>query len=210
MFVFDRPHSHAGPAVAASAVLLLAFACGSGAEQASPAPAPAAQAPAAPAGQAPPAAAAAAPDSASKGPAPVLEAYLQIQEKLAADDAAGAKAAFGALQGALAKLAAPLPASLGAVIEAAAQKGASADAIDAQREAFDALSKPAIELLRQDDNPLAESLQLAHCPMAFDNRGAAWLQRSGTLQNPYFGAEMLTCGAVDATVASAARLPPAK
>jgi len=33
-----------------------------------------------------------------------------------------------------------------------------------------------------------------YCPMAFDFRGAYWLQRKDSLVNPYFGAEMLKCG----------------
>ncbi|MBC8202356.1 MAG: efflux RND transporter periplasmic adaptor subunit [Planctomycetes bacterium] len=33
-----------------------------------------------------------------------------------------------------------------------------------------------------------------YCPMAFDFRGAFWLQRKDSLINPYFGAEMLKCG----------------
>lgn len=34
-----------------------------------------------------------------------------------------------------------------------------------------------------------------HCPMAFNNRGADWLQSSGDqVENPYFGAAMLRCG----------------
>jgi hypothetical protein len=32
--------------------------------------------------------------------------------------------------------------------------------------------------------------------MAFDNQGAYWLQASETVANPYFGAEMLRCGAI--------------
>ena len=34
-----------------------------------------------------------------------------------------------------------------------------------------------------------------HCPMAFDNKGADWLQGTGSIRNPYFGADMLSCGA---------------
>jgi hypothetical protein len=37
---------------------------------------------------------------------------------------------------------------------------------------------------------------VAHCPMAFDFQGADWLQRGRTINNPYFGAEMLRCGQV--------------
>ena len=37
-----------------------------------------------------------------------------------------------------------------------------------------------------------------HCPMAFDNSGADWLQGDQTVSNPYFGAAMLRCGEVTA------------
>ena len=36
----------------------------------------------------------------------------------------------------------------------------------------------------------------AHCPMAFDDKGADWLQPDENLLNPYFGAEMLKCGEI--------------
>jgi hypothetical protein len=32
------------------------------------------------------------------------------------------------------------------------------------------------------------------CPMAFDNKGAYWISDSKTVQNPYFGSKMPTCG----------------
>jgi membrane fusion protein, copper/silver efflux system len=32
-----------------------------------------------------------------------------------------------------------------------------------------------------------------HCPMAFNNKGAYWLQPNDQTRNPYFGASMLTC-----------------
>lgn len=34
------------------------------------------------------------------------------------------------------------------------------------------------------------------CPMAFDNKGAYWISDSKTIQNPYMGAKMPTCGEV--------------
>jgi hypothetical protein len=40
-----------------------------------------------------------------------------------------------------------------------------------------------------------EGLMLVHCPMAFANGGAYWVQRRGELRNPYEGAMMLRCGA---------------
>lgn len=42
------------------------------------------------------------------------------------------------------------------------------------------------------DGPVFE----LYCPMAFDWRGAAWLQPDDDLFNPYFGAMMLKCGEV--------------
>ena len=32
--------------------------------------------------------------------------------------------------------------------------------------------------------------------MAFDFKGADWLQRTKTIDNPYFGASMLRCGEI--------------
>ncbi len=41
---------------------------------------------------------------------------------------------------------------------------------------------------------------VAHCPMAFDNRGAHWLQKDDDLKNPYYGAMMLKCGTIQGRV----------
>jgi Cu(I)/Ag(I) efflux system membrane fusion protein len=35
-----------------------------------------------------------------------------------------------------------------------------------------------------------------YCSMAFNNRGAIWLQQDEDIRNPYFGAQMLKCGEV--------------
>lgn len=40
---------------------------------------------------------------------------------------------------------------------------------------------------------------LIHCPMAFENRGANWLQKEKEVQNPYFGQAMLGCGEINET-----------
>jgi len=36
--------------------------------------------------------------------------------------------------------------------------------------------------------------------MAFDNRGAPWLQNFKQIDNPYFGASMLRCGEIKKTM----------
>jgi Cu(I)/Ag(I) efflux system membrane fusion protein len=33
--------------------------------------------------------------------------------------------------------------------------------------------------------------------MAFENRGASWLQADTDIRNPYFGAAMLKCGNIE-------------
>jgi Cu(I)/Ag(I) efflux system membrane fusion protein len=42
-----------------------------------------------------------------------------------------------------------------------------------------------------------------HCPMAFNNRGAYWMQQSDTTENPYFGSMMFRCGTKTETLAAA-------
>lgn len=39
----------------------------------------------------------------------------------------------------------------------------------------------------------AEPVFVLHCPMAFNNKGAIWLQDNSQTRNPYFGATMLQC-----------------
>ena len=39
----------------------------------------------------------------------------------------------------------------------------------------------------------------AFCPMAFDWKGASWLQKGTKINNPYFGSQMLRCGEIKQT-----------
>jgi len=41
-----------------------------------------------------------------------------------------------------------------------------------------------------------------HCPMAFDSKGAYWLQGSAETENPYYGASMFRCGSMKETIAA--------
>jgi hypothetical protein len=43
--------------------------------------------------------------------------------------------------------------------------------------------------------------------MAFDNRGAQWIQEAETIENPYFGAAMRTCGSIEEVVEPGSFLP---
>jgi hypothetical protein len=133
--------------------------------------------------------------------AKLIDGYLAWQEKLAADDAAGAKAASEKL----APLANAVTSEHATKIKIAATDAASAKDIAAQRVAFDRASEAAIALVQASGNPMPIVLRLARCPMAFDNRGARWLQRAEVLANPYYGASMLTCGSIDASIAPGAK-----
>lgn len=193
-------------AATALAGIWIASACacgdgaGAGASQAAAEPAPA-EAPKAPAPDAPPARA----EPGAKALVGALEAYLDLQEKLAADDATGARSAFATLGKRLAE-AGDVPSTLREPLNAAAQKGAATAEQAAQRQIFDGLSETVIGALTQLGNPLPGAIHVAHCPMAFDNRGARWVQRTDAIKNPYFGSTMPTCGAIDATVASGHKL----
>jgi Cu(I)/Ag(I) efflux system membrane fusion protein len=39
-----------------------------------------------------------------------------------------------------------------------------------------------------------DDINLAYCPMAFNDKGAYWLQKSSEVENPYFGSQMFHCG----------------
>ncbi|MCB9917382.1 MAG: efflux RND transporter periplasmic adaptor subunit [Planctomycetes bacterium] len=61
---------------------------------------------------------------------------------------------------------------------------------------FSDLSIALSKLLRATGVPSSPAgrLEELHCPMFLENQGGAtWLQRSGDVKNPYFGAKMLSC-----------------
>jgi len=68
--------------------------------------------------------------------------------------------------------------------------------IESARKAFEEISKSILKLQRQFGHSGELTSYEVYCPMAFDNQGAAWLQSSKTVNNPYFGASMLRCGEV--------------
>jgi Cu(I)/Ag(I) efflux system membrane fusion protein len=72
----------------------------------------------------------------------------------------------------------------------------NADDIDAARKAFETLSNELIAVVVQFGIPETQLLYRIHCPMAFDDKGADWLQGDKEIRNPYFGASMLKCGEV--------------
>lgn len=122
--------------------------------------------------------------------ADVIRVYTDLQEALAADNADMAKEGFRSLS---------VRADRAGMAEivSSANDGASAEALEEQRRSFQKVSEEIITIVREHGNPGEGPLRLVHCPMAFDFSGADWLQTSSEVRNPYFGAEMLTCGTVE-------------
>jgi len=144
---------------------------------------------------------------------PIVEAYLRAQTELADDDLDAAKESLTALAE-LGNEASPEGSRraldawqrVASKLVGHARHGASASDAGDLRNAFENLSAQMGELLRSFGNPLDTPLRLAFCPMAFDNRGAGWIQEDGALQNPYYGRAMLRCGEFEATVRPSERL----
>lgn len=63
-----------------------------------------------------------------------------------------------------------------------------------QREFFVGLSQGTAGVLKTKIS--SGKIYEQFCPMAFDGRGGYWLSNSDEVRNPYFGDEMLACGAV--------------
>jgi membrane fusion protein, copper/silver efflux system len=78
---------------------------------------------------------------------------------------------------------------------AAAMKGKS---IIEQRAAFVAVSDAVIDIARKArlSDAANPTLYVMHCPMAFDDKGAHWLQDEAQLANPYYATQMKRCGEV--------------
>jgi hypothetical protein len=128
---------------------------------------------------------------------PILATYLEIHDTLASDQVDGVAErarsigkAAGMLDptGVTGKHAdhyKTVPEKLG---KAAAAMSEASDLAEA-REALKELSKP-LAMWATMSKP--EGISVVYCSMA----KASWLQKGGSVRNPYYGASMLTCGQV--------------
>ncbi|MCK4873859.1 MAG: efflux RND transporter periplasmic adaptor subunit [Phycisphaerales bacterium] len=137
---------------------------------------------------------------------PVYVSYLDAQESLASDDLSG-----------FTQTASDLNTAIGFVEEVGLagepldewrravgklRRDRPVTTIDDARARFERMSEAVIALQRRFGHQGGETWHVAYCPMAFGNKGAEWLQRGTTIDNPYFGASMLRCGEI-----RSARLP---
>lgn len=127
--------------------------------------------------------------------------YLQLSQALAADDLDAAKRAVEPLHQRLASLL-PIVSDDKSVemwskekrdlseIIARLQK---ANDLATLRSGFALLSEQMLSLERMFGLPTDLTLHELHCPMAFEGRGASWIQSDDAVRNPYYGASMLKC-----------------
>jgi len=71
-----------------------------------------------------------------------------------------------------------------------------AEDIESLRYQFSLLSEQMIAVADHFGPTPRTSFFTVTCPMAFNDRGATWLQADSTVRNPYFGTAMLGCGDV--------------
>jgi len=116
---------------------------------------------------------------------PMMTAYLAIQRALAADSLAGVKAraidvASEATRGG----------PVQQPVAAAAKAFERVTDLASARAAFGTLSDAMLSAAKRAGRPLDAGLKVAYCPMA----RKYWLQTGETIDNPYYGATMRTCG----------------
>lgn len=80
-------------------------------------------------------------------------------------------------------------------------KSTDVDDIKLLREDFYLLSQQLTRIAKHFGSVGKTPFYILHCPMAFDNTGANWLQADDQTLNPYFGQMMLRCGGVEEVIA---------
>ena len=142
------------------------------------------------------------PDAFRKQLTGLYDAYLQLQAALADDREADAKAALGKLQAAFSTADARLLQgralhtwqAAGAEFSRAFAGDWQAAGMEGIRKRFGSISNTILVVVDAFGHTAPVTLHRAFCPMAFDNKGAAWLQAGDKLANPYYGQKMLRCG----------------
>ena len=134
---------------------------------------------------------------------PVFDSYLQLKNALAADNSKEASKAGQAMTAALAAvdtsaMSKTQQASYNALrddlLEHAEHITDNSDKIEHQRHHFKMMSDDVYDLTKTFGG--GRKLYYAHCPMAFDGKGASWISEVAEIKNPYYGDQMLECGEV--------------
>lgn len=131
----------------------------------------------------------------------LIPSYLAMGQALAADNADSATQAIASLnqvigginsQSLSGKTAEIWDSELKSLAEIATRLSQAND-LDSLRAAFALLSDELLTVHRSFGLAGSDKLFELHCPMAFDGRGASWLQSKKAVSNPYYGPAMLKC-----------------
>lgn len=129
------------------------------------------------------------------------QGYLPVWQHLAGDDFPAAVQAAEQLRSALntidasglAEEASQRWAKEARTLEELLSRLTEAEDVTAARATFAQLSEEMMALIRTFGLEGIDTIYRHHCPMAFDGRGAVWLQDDDQTRNPYYGATMLRC-----------------
>lgn len=138
---------------------------------------------------------------------PVMKAYLEMVDALAAADTEKAVAATESLRAAL-KNAMPhgLEGEAADVfrtqmtVVGSSLPSAGAVSVESLRIKLPELTRAMETYLRTFGHDGRQTMVKIFCPMAFNDKGAAWLQSDSKIRNPYFGRKMLRCGEVQGAI----------
>ena len=134
----------------------------------------------------------------------VVESYFAVQTKLAEDDLKGTAEAVKKLSTAVSSIDKSL-------LKGESEKSWSkyndelnkslegmkkSKEIQYIRKSFDIFSQNLTASIKTFGVAPGSMIFEVNCPMAFDFRGANWLQNHEKIRNPYFGSQMLECGTV--------------
>ncbi len=149
------------------------------------------------------------PEAFAEDVAVVWEAYLDVSEALSDDEETAAREAAERMQDAVTGADAQLLEDDEAARVWGEEHGALYEALDrflngadmeAIRAEFEAVSEQMKRILVAFHGDVISPVYVLHCPMAFDDEGADWLQADEEVRNPYFGAMMYSCGEVTETL----------
>jgi membrane fusion protein, copper/silver efflux system len=130
------------------------------------------------------------PAAGTQMPRTIIDPYLKIQAALADDSTEGIHTNAGSIVTAATSLGAPAMKIDGAALQLAAASEATPPDISAVRDKFGALSEAIDTYMTGLHLTPPDGIKVATCPMV----NKPWLQASATIENPYYGKEMPTCG----------------
>jgi Cu(I)/Ag(I) efflux system membrane fusion protein len=140
------------------------------------------------------------------GLTPLYDAYFRLGSALAADDPAAARAAARETSAAAEAVRiggahAAHWESLAVRLRESLDGAGKAEDLAALRPAFESVSGVILEI-ESAFGHAGSAFYRVRCPMAF-GRGADWMQDHDTVDNPYYGAQMLRCGSVTESLSAA-------